>query len=299
MIPAAGFAHITADARVPEQLVHYVRAVSGRKPLFAAGHVAYLHDDHAVLVAYPEFEPGSVLHEAAAEETAPVPGFSLAPALEVLRQYCGSVTVLAPFVPREAPPDTSINRDCYWQIPLPLAKSGTKLRNMLRRADRDVSLHEESWSPEHEALVNRYLATRVLEPGTRKIYSALSAYVATGGGMYPEARISLLGARRKEGGLAAFALGDFSGLHTAFYMAAFRYEDAPPGTADLLLQGLIARAEISGHARMNLGLGINPGVAFFKRKWGAAVYLPYVESSWAFSFSKKSGKSLLRRLFKR
>jgi hypothetical protein len=31
---------------------------------------------------------------------------------------------------------------------------------------------------------------------------------------------------------------------------------------------------------MNLGLGVNAGVAFFKRKWGAAPFLPYVEVSW-------------------
>ncbi len=32
--------------------------------------------------------------------------------------------------------------------------------------------------------------------------------------------------------------------------------------------------------RMNLGLGVNPGIRRFKEKWGAGRCLPYVETSW-------------------
>jgi hypothetical protein len=31
---------------------------------------------------------------------------------------------------------------------------------------------------------------------------------------------------------------------------------------------------------MNLGLGVSDGIRFFKRKWGAEPFLPYVETSW-------------------
>jgi hypothetical protein len=31
---------------------------------------------------------------------------------------------------------------------------------------------------------------------------------------------------------------------------------------------------------MNLGLGVSDGIRFFKRKWGAEPFLPYVEASW-------------------
>jgi len=31
---------------------------------------------------------------------------------------------------------------------------------------------------------------------------------------------------------------------------------------------------------MNLGLAVNAGIGFFKRKWGADLFLPYVEVSW-------------------
>jgi hypothetical protein len=64
-------------------------------------------------------------------------------------------------------------------------------------------------------------------------------------------------------------------------MFCFRNTDlAPPGSADLVLSGLLNEALQRGHTRMNLGLGVNAGIRFFKRKWGAEPFLPYVEASW-------------------
>jgi hypothetical protein len=227
--------------------------------------------------------------------------------LEALEQHCTSVTVLAPFRPREAPENARVARDCYWHIALPVAGQGQKLRNISARAAREVSVREEVWGNEHEALVRHYLQTRPLQPGTRAIFSALSRYAGvsddgtgeTVPGMSPENRdrgtVVLLAARRLDDSLAGFSIGDFSGLHTAFYMFAFRYDTAPPGTADLLLSVLIRRAEELGHSRMNLGLGINAGIRFFKKKRRAEPYLPYVETSWDLTPRAKGKNSAFSR----
>jgi hypothetical protein len=91
----------------------------------------------------------------------------------------------------------------------------------------------------------------------------------------------LLSARLRDGRLAAFAVGEFSSLHTAFFIFCFRAPGlAPPGSADLLLAGLLDEARERGQTRMNLGLGVNEGIRFFKRKWGAEPFLPCVEVSW-------------------
>ena len=47
-----GLQHFTAEAVVPEQLLHYVAAVAGSRPLACAGFPAYLLEGHLVLVAY-------------------------------------------------------------------------------------------------------------------------------------------------------------------------------------------------------------------------------------------------------
>jgi hypothetical protein len=48
-----------------------------------------------------------------------------------------------------------------------------------------------------------------------------------------------------------------------------------PGASDLLLSAVIGQAIAEEKKYLNLGLGINPGVAFFKEKWGGAVFLPH------------------------
>ncbi len=293
----ASLAHITAEAVVPEQLVHYVRAVSGRRAALCRGWVAYIHEGHAVLVVYPPKGNG---------ETA----VDLRPALEDLRLgacqaerggsgmtpgradnrdlACSRVTVLAPFRPVEAPEGAFGKSDSYWQLPVPAPAPGAKLRNMLVRAGRELHLEEEGWSPACARLLRHYLQARPLPPGTRAVFEALPRYLgapdpgeaAGGGAPKRNPGVVLLAARRKDGELAGFSVGDFSGLRTAFYMFSFRRPDAPPGTADALLAGLLDKARGLGHERMNLGLGINDGIGFFKRKWGAIPFAPYVETSW-------------------
>ena len=45
--------------------------------------------------------------------------------------------------------------------------------------------------------------------------------------------------------------------------------------SDLLLAALIERSRQQGKRFINLGLGINPGIAAFKLKWGAEKFLHY------------------------
>lgn len=280
MFPASSSA-VTADALIPEHLVHYVTAVSGRGLRMCGGFPAYVHEADAVLAAYPGATGyhADSNHPEGGPKTPPAPTVAEAPdlnaALQELSGQYASVTVLSPLPPDTRHAGTPVSQDAYWQIPLPCPAPGQKLRNMLRRAGREVVLCEESFGGEHQALVNGYLQSRPLSPGTRHIFEALPAYAAS----HPQicvlcARSTAPGNSRK---LVAFAVGDFASLSTAFYMFAFRHPDAPPGTADLLLSGLLQKAEASGHQRMNLGLGINAGISFFKQKWGAVPLIPYYE----------------------
>ena len=84
----------------------------------------------------------------------------------------------------------------------------------------------------------------------------------------------VLNARDSAGKLVAFDIADFGAKHYAFYMFNFRSrQHHVPGTSDLLLQALIKEAEQQGKTYVNLGLGINQGVAFFKKKWGGQPFL--------------------------
>ena len=289
-----GLQHFTAEAVVPEQLLHYVAAVAGSRPLACAGFPAYLLEGHLVLVAYdaamletfsggPDLEAATAgvkeATDAAARleavsvrqsaEAATAEGVQLrvdaavdaALALPEVRQ----ITVLAPVRPTRAPQDASTGTpDAYWDLELPLLREDgslpwQKLRNMERRALRDVEVVREAWQPDHAALVQDFLRRKPFEPGTVHIFSHLESYV----GSHPD--VQLWAARhREDNSLQAFAVGDYASLTTAFYMFAFRRQDAVPGCADALLAGLVSEAEARGHMRFCLGLGIDPGIRFFK-----------------------------------
>jgi MoaA/NifB/PqqE/SkfB family radical SAM enzyme len=260
------FAHITAQALVPEQLVEYVTAVGQSRPVLCGACAAYDFGESRTLIAYrPGGTPGEDMEDV----------MNAAVAAATADGACASLTVLGPSRPRLAPADVVSHEDAYAFIPLPPAAPGQNLRHMLRRGARECAVSEESWLPEHSRLVRSYLASRSLEAGTRHIFARIPDYLAASPGAV------LFSARDGASDLEAFAVGDFSSLTTAFYMFAFRGEDCPPGVADVLLRAIVARAQACGHQFVNLGLGVNRGIAAFKNKWGPTVNLPCVRTSWS------------------
>jgi len=193
----------------------------------------------------------------------------------------GRLTVLAAARPKAAPPDADCSEDDWWGLDLPLVfppgRAGQKLRHMLHRAEEAVVVEQSqgSFDATHQALVDTQIRSRPLAPGTRFIYSRLPQYLAAS----PHA-VLFSAYRRESGALTACAIGEYASLHTAFYLFAFREPDAPFGAADLLLKALLSEAEARGHTRCNLGLGVNSGISFFKRKWQAGITLPYREYRW-------------------
>lgn len=266
---ARGFAHITAQALVPEQIVSYVTAVGESRPVLCGGCVAYDFAGQRTLIAYA---PGSPPDE---DPVAAAATMNRAVTAALADKSCSMLTVLGPAKPEAAPADAASREDAYAFLALPLAPPGQNLRNMLRRGERECVVAREIWSEEHGALMQGYLGSRPLEAGTRRILARIPEYLAA----TPDAVVFT--ARSRHGSrLLACAIGDFSSLTTAFYMFAFRSPACPPGVSDVLLRAIIERAEQSGHQFVNLGLGINKGIAAFKRKWGQAVLLPCARTSW-------------------
>jgi hypothetical protein len=264
MIVPGQFAGVTAQAQTPEQVIPYVCAVSELKPRMLGPCVGYEREGKVVLVGYPLHDPEDA--EAMAEAV------SLALRLPGLRR----ITVIGPARPPQAPESAASQEDWYYSLPVPAPLPGQKTRNLLRRAGRELTVERGgSWEVDHAALVRRYLNERPLVAGIRDIYKSLPRYLAESSSSL------LLSARLADGRLAAFSVGEYAGLATAFYMFSFRDPGiAPPGATDLLLAQLLEEAMERGHTQMNLGLAVNDGIGFFKRKWGAVPFLPYVQATW-------------------
>jgi hypothetical protein len=226
--------------------------------------VGYRLEEEVVLVGYPLHDPWD--HAAMSQAV------DLALKIPDLRR----ITVIGPSRPLQAPPRTRSGEDDYWALPVPTPPPGAKLKNLLRRADRELAIDRgRDFSEDHQQLVERYLSERTLTAGTRQIFQQIPRYLQASPGSL------MVSARTTTGRLAAFAVGEFASLHTAFFMFCFRDPDlAPPGSADRVFSGLLEEAARRGQRRMNLGLGVNDGIRFFKRKWRAECFLPSIETSW-------------------
>ena len=174
------------------------------------------------------------------------------------------------------------------------------MRNLRRSAGIEIVIAaDRHWTDEHarlrDAAVRRFCEApgeRALSLEAASIFARIEDYLAAG------PQTLLYSARRRDDNtLCACAVGDHTAYATAFYMFAFRDPAAPPGTADALLAALLAEAEQRGQRRCNLGLGVHDGIRFFKKKWQAQPWLPFLETSWTID-SKSGGwfSRLIRRV---
>ncbi len=257
MITPAQRRYAQERAYVPEHLPAYVRAVSGAEPFLSGDFIFYVEQKRLIFVGYPlsgQFDPDRMtasLNEATGR---------FEPRL---------ISLTAPTLPPGY--ESSTPDDSYYRLPLARLALSQKLRNMLKRAGREVLVQTgHDFGPEHQALVDQFLQAQPLDEATRFIFRRIPAYMETGLPLIFEAR-------NPAGELVAFDVADFSAGQYAFYMFNFYSRRLyVPGASDLLLFKLMERAGTGGKKYLNLGLGINDGVTFFKTKWGGRPFLPHV-----------------------
>ncbi len=313
-------AYVAAHAYVPEHLIAYVSAITGGRPHLIGDFLAYTCDDRLIFVGYPlSAPPGSVgagrLCDGCSDFQSPdAAAAALLAALDaaIARFRPRLISITAPALPPGLGDCAVSPPDAYYRLDLAAVHPDKKLRNLLRRAGREVTVREGRFGPEHERLVADFLAAVPVDEGTRYIFERLGRYagpksrIISGiealAGLVGHARNRLkqqtlppgppllrgkgedaaliLEARDAAGRLVAFDIAAFGGEY-AFYLFNFRAREGyVPGASDLLLARLIAEAEARGKRYLNLGLGINPGVSRFKEKWGATPFLAHVSCAW-------------------
>jgi hypothetical protein len=254
-------------AHVPEHLPDYVSSVTGAEAHLYGGHVLYVKDGTLVLVGYPLAQPfekeklGDLLE------------------LAVKEFHSKTVSLLAPSIPPWRKPSSEVTEDSYYRLEIERLNLSGKLRNMITRASREVTcdrgreLHEE-----HLQLIREFSKRPDLEDASRLIFAKVPEYVS-------HASSSLVWSGKDEKGcLVAFTVAEYGARDYGFYMFNFRAKNREvPGASDLLLHEAIREAARQGKKYVNLGLGINRGVAFFKEKWGATPFLPYAACTYSFT----------------
>ena len=259
MITGAQQDYIEDHTYVPEHIPHYVIAISQTEPFLFGDFLVYAKKGHLIFVGYPLKEPFEEKQM----------GKAIEDAVKSLKPK--SVSLTAPSIPsslngRPHPPS-----DHYYRLDLSDLSISQKLRNMLSRAGRELSVKKSrDFGKEHQKLIEAFLKTHPVDEATRFIFERIGDYISSSMTTW------VFDARNKSGELVAFDIAEFRPKDYAIYMFNFRSDALyVPGASDLLLSEVIQQAKTEGKKYVNLGLGINPGVTFFKKKWGGEIFLPY------------------------
>jgi len=259
MIKQTQMEFIERSAYVPEHIPQYVTAVSRAEPFLFDNYIVHAKGDHLIFVGYPLKEPFNEKQMGKAFENV----------MKCFRPE--SVALIAPAIPPYMNGCDHRPSDHYYRLDLSALSISQKLRNMLTRASRELSVEKSrSFGREHKKLVDSFLKTHRVDEGTQVIFKRIDKYLSSSTTAW------IFDARNSKGDLVAFDIAEFRPKDYAFYMFNFGSEAIyVPGASDLLLSEVIQQAKTEKKKYINLGLGINPGITFFKKKWGGVAFLPY------------------------
>jgi hypothetical protein len=162
-------------------------------------------------------------------------------------------------------------KDDYFRITFSNWKMPQKVRNMVHRADQEVRVVEENTlGEEHRSLILSFLDKNRISGAMRFIFEKIPDYVSS------SATAEVFSARDRESRLVAFDVAELGARDYVFHMFNFRNPETPvPGVSDLLFHEIMKKTSAMGKPHVNLGLGVNRGVRFFKEKWGGRAFLAY------------------------
>ena len=283
--------YVAENAYVPEHLPAYFVPFSGMEPFLEGGYLYYRSQDIISFIGYP-------LDAAGSEMDNRPPDNGLDSALEAVvaghrPKTLSIIAARAPAVDEYEPDKESGERDAFSLLDLSAATPAPKVKNMVRRAGRDLSVADgKSFTPEHRDVLDGFLRHKQFPDMVEGFFYRLPDYLEHS----PGARI--LEARHRESGLlAGYVVVELGEGDFCFYLFNItHYEKKPvPGMSDLLVSEMIDLGRRSGRRYINMGLGVNEGIRRFKQKWGAADFLDYAFLSYQRVFSWRS----LLRIFKR
>lgn len=283
--------YVNENAYIPEHLPDYFVPFSGMEPFLEGTYLYYRSEDVISFIGYPL---DAVVP--AAENHAPDSGLDSVLEAVIAGGRPKTLSIVAPRMPAidEYEPDAETGeQDAYSLLDLQTVNPASKARNMVRRAARELSVVEgKAFTAEHRDVLEGFLRRKQFPDMVADFYRRLPNYLAHS----PGAR-TLEARHRKSGQLAGFVVAELGGGDFSFYLFNITRDDGKsvPGTSDLLVGEMTDLAGHAGKRYINMGLGVNEGVRWFKRKWGAADFLNYAFLSYQRVFSWRS----LLRIFKR
>jgi len=250
---------VSSYAYLPEHIIGYVTTISGAEPHLHNSYLFYVKDDLLIFIGYPLGEPFKMKGMNRSLE-------------DVIREFKSArISLIAPEISLKGFQIKERSSDIYYRLDAENFKIPPKVRNEVKRASRELIVEVKGeCSEEHRQLIGEFLNTREISEETKYIFSRIPDYVAS------SLTSSVINARNSKGRLVAFDVAEFDAKDYAFYMFNFiSRKNYIPGASDMLLNILIDISIEKGKRFINLGLGIDKGVTFFKTKWGGIPFLNY------------------------
>jgi len=243
------------QAYLPEHLPEYVEAIAGAESHLLENRLCYTRRNHLIFIGYPlggDRQDNPSAYEAACNLFQPSTAAIIAPQIWELTDSFETQPL-----------------DAYYRLKIPVGPLAPGVAYMLRRAEKELTVHNGQFGKEHRQLIKDFIAGHVLSDQQKYIFKNIKRY-------QKRSATSRLLEVRKRGRLAAFTIVDLGSADAAYYLFNFRSARvAVPGASDLLFREMVSLAMAAGKKILNLGLGINAGIRRFKEKWGGAPFLSY------------------------
>lgn len=243
---------------IPEQIIDYFESISGLTAQIIGDYLLYVNGETLVMIGYP------INREYDEEEVT-----------QILQRYLEEggkrIVIIAPKLPSSLTFE-EVRTDKYYRLTLPIKHLGKKIRYMISRASRELTIEVgRSLTKNHRELMRDFLKRPDVEEFMKYVCSRLEYYLSK------SKTVEIINAFAKNGRLVGFDVVDLPRGRYSFYMFNFidRGEGYVPGVSDLMLYHFLKISEEERKLYVNMGLGINEGVKRFKIKWGAEAFLPY------------------------
>jgi hypothetical protein len=250
---------IYRQAYLPEHLPEYVEAISGAQAHLLGNYLCFTRQAHLIFIGYPlgvESDDTPRAYWSACEQFKP-----------------STVALIAPDIWLPPAEVHMQPEDSYYRYRLPVGTPAPKVANMLRRAEKELTVGPGKFAREHQKLIKAFLKQHRLPPAQIHVFEQVGRYL----GHCATARLLEV---RKQDVLVAFTVVDTGSADYAFYLFNFRSQKKNvPGASDLLFKAMLDLAQSEGKKTVNLGLGVHSGIRRFKEKWGGVPFLPY-RSAW-------------------
>lgn len=278
MLTPAQRDYVKDHAYLPEHLIEYVNTISQTEPFLIEDYLCYYGRGSLIFIGYPLRRS---FDERVTKET-------LSRAIKKFNPDCVALESPVILLPKDTCHRSGSDR--YYKCTLSYLHVHQKLRNMIKRASRELYVNNEHViTDEHIQLISEFLNSHEVDDSTQYIFERIPQYISS----VETARI--FSARDKSGRLVAFDVAEFGAKNYVFYLFNFRSKQKHvPGASDFLLYEIVKVAEKQGKSSINLGLGINSGITFFKKKWGGIPFLNY-----EFCFYQRSRNMNLKYLMEK